>query len=138
MKHTISSPKEYNFYNDAGHVEIELTKENIENIKKFIDEHIGDFGEYLRDQYTSYDGFMSSYSNNLLDWIITESLLSHPHKLGSVLNFICQVEGIDQETLYYDMEAYLQIINYNEVYEQHFCDECKEFYTEDICPICDK
>lgn len=83
----IRSPREYNFSNDSVNVQVELTNSNKQKIMRYLKKNNVAFSEYLQSRYTSYDGFMSRHSNDVLDWL-TNDTLTHEHRLGSVLNFI--------------------------------------------------
>lgn len=85
----LSSPREYNFANDSIHVTFTLNPANHYNIKAYLRKHKKIFDKYLKDHYTSYDGFFSSYSNDLNVWL-NDDYLTHEHKLGAVLNFILE------------------------------------------------
>jgi hypothetical protein len=87
----LSSPKQYNYNTDAIYIEYSLTKENKKNITKYLLNHRLKFEKYLKDRYTSYDGFFSSYSNNVNDWLDND-YFTHEHKLGAVLDFIIRNE----------------------------------------------
>lgn len=87
----IFSPKEYNFYNDSINIEVDLSEENINNIRKFLSDDLYNFSEYVRKEYAACDEYYPIHSNNSNDWInnLRESL-NDLHKLGSILNFICE------------------------------------------------
>ena len=95
------SPKEYNFANDSGNVLVCLSDKekfflslaNLLNAKKET------FKEYIKERYTSRDGFISHYSNNAEDWIDFESF-EDSHKLGQILNFLLLESGFDEMELY--------------------------------------
>jgi len=99
------SPKEYNFANDSVNIKVTFTPENIAAIKDFIAKEHEAWEEYLKDRYTSYDGFISSHSNRADDeeWIL-EDALSDSHNAGSILEFICIMQEITEEELFYDYE----------------------------------
>ena len=86
---TIVSPKEYNFQNDGVNIEVQLKKSHVKNIKKYLKDNSKNWEVYLKEKYTSYDGFMSFHSNNpdSTDWEI-DYAIKHEHRLGSILNFI--------------------------------------------------
>jgi len=111
------SPKYYNFSNDSINCTI---KPNILEIRNYIFSNSERFREYLKDNYTSCDGFSSFHSNNFDEWVIlTDNFrdLNHDkHHLGAILNFIAQNEGITEECLYYG------------VIDTHI----SEFYTEEF------
>lgn len=106
----INSPKYYNFANDSIYVAIKLKDENITNIMNYLSVWTEEFAEYIKGKYTSRDGFISSYSNSIEDWLNTESL-EHPHKLGSILDFILENEGFEESELHFRvMETYSPIL----------------------------
>ena len=112
------SPKEYNFHNDSINCEIELTEKNIKAINKTIFDNLDLFEDYLQ-RYKSCDGFISFYSEYASDWLndktIKAEVLKHEHKLGSILEFICQILEIDDMTLYENLEVYIYATNYDEL-----------------------
>ena len=101
---SLESPKYYNYSNDSINVLIDPNKETISN---YIYEHKDEFCKYLRDNYTSCDGFVSSHSNSFDEWeCLTKNFRSfkiHSHYLGSVLQFIAENEEITEEDLYYNV-----------------------------------
>lgn len=127
----VSSPREYNFVNDSINCTYTLTSENFNNIKSFIKNHLVEFKQYLKNTYTSYDGFISFYSNNIKEWKVTKKLLKEDsHILGSILEFICQVKKISQESLYYDGEFYMTFLNQEDLISKHICSYCNEFIED--------
>jgi hypothetical protein len=108
---SINRPREYNFYNDSGNVEIGLTKKNIKAIKQYIIDNETAYREYLSREYTSCSGFMSHCSNEVSDWYeYTDNFTNFSkkgHYLGSILEFICRNENIDQEFMYYSLEIHI-------------------------------
>jgi len=109
------SPKEYNFRNDSINIAIELTEDNIKAIGKYLNENIDPFKVYIKDKYTSCSGFISSYSNNVNDWIDSDSL-EHKHKLGSILGFILLDNAFDQFELFDQLtDTYICASNYSEL-----------------------
>ncbi len=101
---TINSPKEYNFYTDAIHVEYKLTLKAIASINEYLKKNKEAFDKYIVDHYTSRDGFMSSWSNNVDVWL-TEYLTDAKdlrHCFGAVLQFIFENEDYTYNNLYED------------------------------------
>jgi hypothetical protein len=92
----IWSPKEYNFKTDA----IDCTaKFNPYRVLRWLNEYKEEFAEYVRRNFTSYDGFMSYYSNDIDEWfewygdfLITGE--SDSARIGSILEFLL---GLDEE-----------------------------------------
>jgi len=130
------SPKQYNYSTDSINCIIDI---NVENIKKFIYNNKEKFQEYLKNKYTSYDGFISHYSNDFIEWEnetnnFTE-LNVNEHYLGSILQFICDMLEIDNCNLYepvYDYIDYMEYINnYDDVMEKPSCSKCDNFITNE-------
>lgn len=59
------SPREYNFSTDEAELLIRL---NSARLGRYIDAHLAEFNEYLRETFTSYDGFWSYVPNNWRDF----------------------------------------------------------------------
>jgi len=108
----IVSPKEYNFRNDSADVIITLSEDNIKAIETYLVEHSTEFAAYLKARYTSCSGFISSYPNNIEDFM-SDNPLEHEHKLGAILNFIALNEGVTEDR--FDFEHYLSCSNYSEL-----------------------
>lgn len=64
----IISPKDYNFETDELSIDIEMEEDFMEvlqsNFKKWEEEN-GEVKKWVKDHYTSYDGFWSAIPNNL-------------------------------------------------------------------------
>jgi len=113
----LSSPKYYNFSNDSIDVEFEVDIIHlIEECKK----DLAEFEKYLKDHYTSYDGFMSSYSNDPQVWFgleddYTDGLIMNDtgHCIGSILQFL--LSGNDNTTyqdIVYEAASEVPIYDY--------------------------
>lgn len=90
---TVISPKYYNFSNDSINVAYHLEENSYKNLYKYILENKEAFNSYIKDNYSSYDGFMSFHSNNADDWmmsLIEEDELKH--KFGACLEFYLENE----------------------------------------------
>jgi hypothetical protein len=87
----ISSPRYYNFENDAIHCEIDFNEEKVMN---YLNENKEAFSNYIRERYTSRDGFISFYENNAEEWL--HEWQEDSHKVGSVLQFICENERFEE------------------------------------------
>ena len=85
---SIHSPREYNFANDSINCKITVDEEKV---LQYLRDHKESFAEYLKDNFTSYDGFHSFYSNQLEDWL-PEAGFPVPGwtdaQQGAVLDFI--------------------------------------------------
>jgi len=102
----IDSPKEYNYINDRIDCTIELSQDNIINIKKYLELNSTWFSQYLHSEYSSRNGFMSFYPNTVTGWIeLTNNFTDYSdyNTLYSVLDFICDTQNINIEYLYYEI-----------------------------------
>lgn len=129
----IVSPKEYNFRNDSINISVQLAPENCLKIKEYINNHLKEFRAYLKDNYTSCSGFYSSYSDDADVWNEDTDGFSdfsaNGHYLGSILQFICNCENVDDETMFYSLEANLTAVDIEFECSKIKCDVCGEFYT---------
>lgn len=132
----ISSPKEYNFANDSINVVVGMSGKNVDNMVEYIHKYPDEWKQYLKDKYTSRDGFSSFYSNDPLDWNIRECL-EDDHKCGSILEFMvfCYANEKEEEydRLYESMHEIatsnnsLQAENFIELTENYKCNCCDSF-----------
>ncbi len=116
----LRSPKKYNFANDAIDVEITFTQDSYNKVIDILESENEAFEAYIEERYTSYDGFMSSYSNNSNEWLNdlkTETDIEH--KIGAALEFILvELEGYDISDLWEDIETHsVYASNYYELIE---------------------
>lgn len=82
----IYSPKFYNFSTDEIVMDVTFNKtEVLQAVKK--EREI--FNQFLKDNYTSYDGFNSFTSNNYDDWL-TDFEDNEIRSIGSVLTYLFQ------------------------------------------------
>ncbi|MHA1382050.1 MAG: hypothetical protein ACTSRG_27070 [Candidatus Helarchaeota archaeon] len=128
---TIQSPQKYNFKNDSVDVAI-IPK--IENIRQCIYDNMDSFKIYLKNHYTSYDGFCSWYSNRVEDWESDTSEFTdftvNGHYLGKILEFICEVENITE----YDIYEYAK----GDIYEDNYINNWDKCISCLICTKCNK
>jgi len=115
----VSSPKEYNYHNDE--IDCKYLGVNLDKILEYLKEEDDDeysFENYLYDHYTSRDGFMSNYSNDIEDWINSveewkdgeSSVVDEEHGLGAIFESILEdmSESIkDQVASEIDVSDYL-------------------------------
>ena len=128
------SPRFYNFSNDSIDVEVEV---DIESLITQCEEKYEEFAEYLKERYTSCDGFMSSHSNDPADWFGTlddysdgHVMACKEHCVGSILSFL--LSGVEVDTcLVYEAasEVYIsEFIDYDKLIENfndNFGTTCK-------------
>jgi hypothetical protein len=86
------SPKYYNFSNDSINCEIEYDEKKL---LEYLNENKKELKEYIKNKYTSYDGFSSSYSNELSYWLDAENF--GEHEIGSLLQFVLIQENENAE-----------------------------------------
>jgi len=119
---SIISPKAYNLSNDSADVIIDI---NESAIKDYLINNILAFKSYLKSKYTSYDGFISSYSNESDIWQDDTKNFTdftcNGHYLGSILDFIANMLKVDNYTIYESVEgidnlSYVE--NLNEIINQ--------------------
>lgn len=97
----LRSPREYNFANDSINCIIHLTDEPL--FRKSLVERLKadpEFKEFIRKRYTSYDGFISWYSNDHETWLADiASGENDVHGIGTVLEFLLRQKfGDDADT----------------------------------------
>ncbi len=113
----IVSPREYNFYNDSADVSIEV---DTDLIAKYLEENGHAFSEYLKKRYTSRDGFISHYSNDISEWAEDTNdfydFSANGHYLGAILEFIANDSIDDAEmSLFYSANTHEGFSNSVEV-----------------------
>lgn len=107
------SPKYYNFSNDSINIEINFKK--FSQVIEILNQNFDSFAQYIKDNYTSLDGFISSYSSNASDWMedLIENAENEAHKVGAVLDFILQeIEEYKDEDLYYELCENAYFVDY--------------------------
>lgn len=114
------SPSEYNFDMDCCDFELELDWNLFhQRILAYTNNNKEEFEVYLKDNYTSYDGFMSFTANNYEAWL-EDFNNKRVQEIAAVLSFIINKEYTQeqiQEDAIYDV--------FNELYYSEFID-----YTE--------
>lgn len=66
----LSSPRFYNFSTDKLIIDIDF---NLTKLKAYINKNKSDFNQYLKDNFTSCDGFISYIANNYNDFMLDYS-----------------------------------------------------------------
>lgn len=133
-KECVVSPREYNFRNDSINIVVEMDLKNRKAIQTYIFAHRKEFQAYLKESYTSCSGFISRYSNLFEDWS-DETGKFHDfknpgHYLGAVLQFICEQEDIDDESMYYAaVETRVECVDYDFETTKMKCEKCGEWYS---------
>lgn len=127
----VNSPRYYNYSNDSADVEITIDTEELkEEIYKLYD----DVKEAIKSSYTSRDGFLSSYSNNITDWEedtngFTDFSINE-HFLGAILDIIIPAI-ITEDNLYCSFNPYpIEFIgNLDHHFNKVICNECDEYHS---------
>ena len=115
------SPKYYNFSNDSINCEIEF---NDKLLQEFINNNKEKFKEYITSRYTSCSGFISSYSNDVENWMEVKGY--NEHEIGSVLNFVLNELNENAEISLLEASN-----NYESFYNFEFnFDECIRDFNE--------
>lgn len=107
------SPKYYNFSNDSINIEINFKK--FSQVIEILEQNFDSFTQYIKDNYTSRDGFISSHSSYASDWMedLREDAKNEAHKVGAVLDFILQeIEEYKDEDLYYELCENAYFVDY--------------------------
>ena len=139
------SPREYNFTNDSINVEYTIEKNTVKEILDYLEIEKEAFAKYIKKQYTSRDGFISSHSSDSEEWIKDlKDESSFHHKLGAILEFILEQEGHDEEELYSEIsssvylngtlkEAVVENQEYIKNYaNEHYKDKSQDEIAEDV------
>lgn len=94
----IQSPEYYNFENDEiiVNIDLRLLKRIIKNTKREILE------KYIKERHSSYDGFISFYSNDINDWNKKASEFD-VNEICTILTAFCiqQLINVEYETYEY-------------------------------------
>lgn len=107
----IYSPRYYNFETDQLDLEVTFNKTKV---RQFAKNNQDTFDDFLREHFTSYDGFHSYTPNNYDAWI-KDFKDSTPQSIGAVLSFIFLDELNDFKDGFYDL-------CYSELYYSEFVD----------------
>ena len=110
---TLISPREYNFINDSINIEINFKK--FSRVIEILEQNFDSFTQYIKDNYTSRDGFISSHSSYASDWMedLKNDTENEAHKVGAVLDFILQeVEEYKDENLYFELCENAYFVDY--------------------------
>jgi hypothetical protein len=105
----LRSPREYNFTNDAVNCKITV---DLDVLKTYLIEHKIELDKYLEYNYTSYDGFFSSYPNDFKQWdAATNGWVDlDGHYCGALLKFVALNE---------DDNAEMNLFECSDVFEEY-------------------
>ena len=111
----IYSPKFYNFANDCIDIDVSFHKSSLYS---FISSNRESFQEYIKENYSSFDGFYSFTSSNFMDWAKGYSE-DNDQDIASALCFL--VEFCQDDEIIPTYEQFLEEVQINTSYS--------EFYT---------
>lgn len=94
----IYSPRAYNFATDNIDIEVNYNKVKV---LKFAKDNRDEFNTFLRDNFSSYDGFYSHTSNNYNDWLI-DFKDNNVQSIGAILTYIFKQECEDNHYGFYE------------------------------------
>jgi hypothetical protein len=103
------SPREYNFTTDRSFIDVEVDKKDfIMVIEQIFNDYYKQLDQYILKHHSSYDGFISFYSNDVDVWIKKDITELDSIELSSILNVLIENgEEIDynfsSENIMYDM-----------------------------------
>lgn len=101
------SPKEYNFRTDSINVTYVFTEDNRQEIIDIILGYWGEWEQYIKDKFTSRDGFISFHSNDANDenWELDRLFEDKDgFKIGIALEFILKIRDYGVEAIYHHPE----------------------------------
>ena len=103
----IYSPKYYNFSNDEIDLDVTFSKSKVLNE---VNKNITKFNEFLKERYSSRDGFNSFTANNYIEWL-EDYNEDKDTAVGAVLTYLFQ------ETIEENREGFIQ----------HVCDDYMDY-----------
>jgi len=92
----MASPQFYNFGTDRLYATI--PKDQFDKIRREVEKY-PEYPGYIKDHYTSYDGFISFYSNDVTDQEWTRDVLDDP-QANTILEMYFRNEGGDDWGIY--------------------------------------
>lgn len=114
------SPKEYNFSNDTLDIDLKVSNKFLPGLVDKL-KNDEDFHQYLKDHFTSCDGFMSFTPNNIKDWIneIENESSEFEQSIGAGLSYLLHPSDFDlYDSIEYEMYELLSD------YRTYTCVEC--------------
>jgi hypothetical protein len=109
-------PKYYNYESDRCFAKSVFSNDVIDDIETYLKNHRDNFIEYLRNRFTSYDGYFSNYSNRIEDWEIPIYKMDY-NELGAVIHFIMKDSGVNVDAI--NCDALEQLEDNGESYEYY-------------------
>jgi hypothetical protein len=123
-----TSPREYNFKTDR--IFANISSQLLADLQQYAKHHVNEFESYLKERYTSYDGFMPHYSADAEDRLCENEELDH-NLVGDLLCFailhsyeLGNKYGDLQHVLHDDCDTYEIIYNLTEVINFNLFNVC--------------
>jgi hypothetical protein len=112
----IYSPREYNFANDNMDLDVTFSKKDVMTA---VNKDVPKFDEFLKERYSSRDGFNSFTSNNYLDWL-EDFNEEKDTAIGAVLTYLFQetIEENHDNFIQYVCDDYMDYRDFVD-YEDH-------------------
>ena len=84
-----TSPMFYNYGTDRGFALVDIPGVSLQKIKDLcFEKYLEGTKELIKDNFTSYDGFISNYSNNIDDWKQKSIFAYDYNELGTLLHIL--------------------------------------------------
>jgi len=121
---TLDSPREYNFTTDR--LVATISESDIKKLYRACDKTI--LQQVIKERFTSYDGFISFYSNDLNDWMAEKHFTEWDHnQLETLLLALIRQYGGDDYVLYdFEMEIAGSLIIHEVAAEALYAGTCDE------------
>ena len=122
----IISPREYNFTNDKIACEVRLSKTNLDSLKQLIYANQSEFELFLKENYSSRDGFYSFYSNEFKEWKENTkdfSFFEDSNYLEGLLTFALELDEVEQNDL-------LDTVHHSDTCREYMFTSIKEDETQ--------
>ena len=135
----IYSPSYYNFATDQIDLDVDYNKDQL---LAYAEENMDNFNEYLKENYSSYDGFNSFTANNYSDWV-EDFKNDNEQSVGAVLTYLFRDEEMQDQFMneVYNSEVYywdfVDDSEYNKVYDELalYVSDNYPNLDRDICPV---
>lgn len=112
----LDSPKYYNYRNDQLYVQVEFEMEHDELVKKLIEcarPYWKELSKIIKENHTSYDGFISFMSNSIEEWehyMLTKDSPNHPIYIDYIIAYLLDLHG-KYQSRYFDEDVDWTIYN---------------------------
>lgn len=115
-------PKEYNFATDEIHTNWNISESFLDLCFDYVNANLDAFETYVKNNFTSYDGFLSYYSNDLATWLLSlqpDSIEKDNYIFFALIDFILKNEKLDSVWLYYEIsDTGLDLYDYMQISEK--------------------